>query len=92
MLRVEAYLLTDVGRKRPQNEDSVGYFVPDDAQTLAADGQLFVVADGVGGASAGDVASQYAVDKVLHNYFESDGPDLEQRLVAALPCDAGDCA
>lgn len=84
MLRVEAYLLTDVGRKRPQNEDSVGYFVPDDAQTLAADGQLFVVADGVGGASAGDVASQYAVDKVLHNYFESHEPDLEQRLVAAI--------
>ena len=82
---VEAFLLTDVGRKRPHNEDYIGYFVPEDPQELAANGQLFALADGVGGAAAGEVASQYAVRKVLHDCFESAEPDLERRLVTAIP-------
>lgn len=81
---IEAYLLTDPGRKRAHNEDHVGYFVPEDPEELAANGQLYVLADGVGGASAGDVASEYAVRKVLHAFFDASEPDLEQRLVGAV--------
>jgi serine/threonine protein phosphatase PrpC/formylglycine-generating enzyme required for sulfatase activity len=76
--------MSDGGQKRAHNEDYVGYFVPDDPQELAANGQLFIVADGVGGAAAGEVASQHAVKKVLHEYFESDAADLDQRLVTAI--------
>lgn len=49
---------TDPGRKREKNEDSVG-----------ADDQinLFLVADGMGGHQAGEVASQIATDVVLQN-------------------------
>jgi serine/threonine protein phosphatase PrpC len=52
MLRVaEQYAATDTGRQRRANEDS-----------LLARSPLFVVADGMGGAQAGEVASRIAVD------------------------------
>ena len=48
MLRVaEQYAGTDTGRQRRANEDSVLAHAP-----------LFVVADGMGGAQAGEVASR----------------------------------
>ena len=47
--------LTDVGRSRDHNEDAFG-LMPDD--------NLFVVADGLGGYAAGEVASKLAVDTI----------------------------
>ena len=44
---------TDPGRIRPDNEDSV-----------YADESVFVVADGMGGHEAGEVASKLAVDRI----------------------------
>ncbi len=52
---VKAYAATDIGRKRKRNED---------AYLLAPELGLFVVADGMGGHNAGDVASQRAVSVV----------------------------
>jgi protein phosphatase len=60
-LRRRSYAITDVGRKRPQNEDA---FLADD--TLG----LYVVADGVGGHAKGEVASAESVDHV-RNYVLS---------------------
>ncbi len=53
---------TDAGRLRPENEDSL----------FAAAG-LYVVADGMGGHEAGEVASQLAVDRINGDLL---GPDL----------------
>jgi len=52
---VKAYGLTDVGRQRQHNEDS--YLVADEAK-------LFLVADGMGGHAAGEIASRIAVDSI----------------------------
>ncbi|HUT77868.1 MAG TPA: Stp1/IreP family PP2C-type Ser/Thr phosphatase [Polyangia bacterium] len=51
--------LTDVGREREHNEDSYG---------LLPQYNLFLVADGMGGHRAGDVASQMAV-KAVEDFF-----------------------
>lgn len=88
---VDVAFRSDVGQTRRYNEDYADYYAPDDPQELLARGQLYVVADGVGGASAGDVASRYAVRKALAYYYapegqikDLDGHDLETRLVRAM--------
>ncbi len=65
---------TDVGRTREHNEDSfvVLDLGTDDSSppeatrthTLSAHGALFMVADGLGGAAAGEIASELAVNTV----------------------------
>ncbi|MEA2489362.1 MAG: family protein phosphatase [Acidobacteriota bacterium] len=52
---VKAYGLTHVGRQRQHNEDA--FLVEDDAH-------LFLVADGMGGHAAGEIASRIAVDSI----------------------------
>src|SRR5712671_551065 len=63
-----------LSEKRPMNEDS---FLAD------AGRGIFVVADGVGGADAGEVASQKAID-VLNDAFRNkvaDGEDLMELAI-----------
>ena len=64
MLRVaEEFHKTDTGRQRRHNEDS-----------LHARAPLFVVADGMGGAQAGEVASRMAVETMERGLPDGDGP------------------
>jgi len=60
MLRVKSCGLSDVGLTRVHNED---YFEIDPRH------RLYVVADGMGGHSAGEVAAQIAV-KAIHDFIE----------------------
>lgn len=62
--------LTDVGVKRSNNEDAFGVFPG------AGGANLLVVADGVGGNAAGEVASRLAVDVIGELYF-ADGPPAD---------------
>jgi protein phosphatase len=55
-MRLRAGAATDIGCVRDLNED---------AYALRADEGLFVICDGMGGAPAGEVASQIAVDTIL---------------------------
>jgi protein phosphatase len=55
MMNVKAFGLTHVGRQRQHNEDS--YLVESDAR-------LFLVADGMGGHAAGEIASKIAVESI----------------------------
>jgi protein phosphatase len=66
MLRVaEQYAGTDTGRQRRANEDS-----------LLTRSPLFVVADGMGGAQAGEVASRIAVESFKHGLENAADPEL----------------
>lgn len=77
---------SDIGRSRKKNEDS--YFLdPPPEGKEAGHGRLFLVADGMGGHAAGDVASRKAVACVSENYYASDLEDGEnptQRLRQAF--------
>jgi serine/threonine protein phosphatase PrpC len=76
--------LTDAGRVRPHNEDYVDYYIPADPQELARKGSLFLVADGMGGHQAGEVASQGAVEVATAQYYNDTGHDVPTSLVRAF--------
>ncbi len=80
VFRLKAALLTDIGRKRSNNEDFVGSFEPPDKRILWQSGSLYVVADGVGGAAKGEVASKYAVEKLLYEYYRHPQDAPSKRL------------
>ena len=78
---VEVFALSDVGLAREHNEDafvvsdlSKGTQLDFDAsvqQRVGSRGLLFMVADGMGGAAAGELASATAVDVVLRQLRET---------------------
>jgi protein phosphatase len=76
-LRLEVAGLSDIGHRRPNNEDSFGYDL---------DANIFVVCDGVGGMAAGEVASSTAVELTLRTYKElcKHEMDAEKRLHSAI--------
>src|ERR1700730_15938018 len=83
-LRLDVAQLTDVGRKREHNEDNMAYVIPKDPQVMAMKGALFIVADGMGGHAAGEVASEIAVDTVSNAYYMDDNEDVTTPLLHAI--------
>ena len=83
-LRLDVAQLTDVGRKRSQNEDNMAYVIPKDPQVMARKGALFIVADGMGGHAAGEVASEIAVDTVSNSYYQDDSDEITVSLMNAI--------
>ncbi len=72
---------TDVGNKRTFNEDSVGYYEEEDFG-------IFVIADGMGGHNAGEVASKIAIDTIIeyvinHQKDRSEEEILNEAILSA---------
>ncbi|MFT3932653.1 MAG: Stp1/IreP family PP2C-type Ser/Thr phosphatase [Chitinophagaceae bacterium] len=76
---IKVVILSDLGNIRTNNEDA-GLFVrmADDAMEK---GCLLMVADGMGGHQAGEVASKMATEIVSREYFKNDGnSNIEKQL------------
>ena len=92
-IMVHVFGRTDVGRTRDHNEDAfvVADLTTNDASLqpsvrhhrLGPKGSLFMVADGMGGAAAGEIASQMAIETVLKE-FRDDWLSLEQPSTEAF--------
>jgi len=99
-VRVKLFARTDVGQVREHNEDnflvadmsrrSRGLLEANRATAIGPQGAVFAVCDGMGGAAAGEIASQLAVDIIYERLVDALGDralkrdDLARRLVRAV--------
>jgi protein phosphatase len=99
-IRVQLFARTDVGQVREHNEDNFlvadltrrtrGLLEANRATVIGQQGAIFAVCDGMGGAAAGEIASQLAVDIIYERLVDGLGDrpvkrdDLARRLVRAV--------
>lgn len=93
-ITVEVYGRTDVGQIREHNEDNLLVADLTKAERAGTDGlyelelglggALFAVCDGMGGAAAGEIASQLAVDIVYERMRQGAGDRDRDRLAMAM--------
>jgi protein phosphatase len=100
-IRVRLFARTDVGQVREHNEDNFlvadltrrqrGLMEANRQTSIGSQGCVFAVCDGMGGAAAGEIASQLAVDIVCEKMIEGldeatpiRRDDLGRRLVRAV--------
>jgi serine/threonine protein phosphatase PrpC len=81
---IEVSSQSDIGCLRTNNEDSFGYWEPDDDRQFLRKGRLAVVADGMGGYEGGQEASRLAVETLVAVYRDFGGDDPQEALVEAL--------
>jgi PPM family protein phosphatase len=81
---IEVSNQSDIGCLRKNNEDSFGYWEPDDDAQFARKGRLAVVADGMGGYEGGQEASRLAVETMMAVYRDFGGADPQAALIEAL--------
>ncbi|HVO95791.1 MAG TPA: Stp1/IreP family PP2C-type Ser/Thr phosphatase [Terriglobales bacterium] len=95
---VHAAALTDLGLVRKNNEDNflvadltAQVTTPEPAafkHSVGVNGSMFLVADGMGGANAGEIASQMAVDlvvqEVLHELVKRRRPPTQHDFLSIL--------
>ncbi|MEG0133288.1 MAG: Stp1/IreP family PP2C-type Ser/Thr phosphatase [Clostridium sp.] len=67
-------IATDVGNKRTFNEDAVGYYENDDFG-------IYIVADGMGGHNAGEIASNLAKDIIIDYVIQHKDEESQEDIL-----------
>jgi protein phosphatase len=81
---ISAVVLSDLGNIRTNNEDMGLFFKIADENVIREKGYLMMVADGMGGHQAGEVASKMATDIISHEYYKQNGSEVEKNLAKVL--------
>jgi len=77
-------LISDIGLKRANNEDRCILSVPNNEELYKTKGILIAVADGMGGAVAGEHASELAVRTLWETYYNSTCENIPDALLKAV--------
>src|SRR5512147_1369524 len=72
-VNIKGSMLSEAGQTHATNEDHVTYVIPNSHDPRAGKGELALIADGMGGHAAGEVASGIAVDVIAKTYYETGG-------------------
>ncbi len=75
---------TDVGMRRAANQDSLAVRLCKENGEWQTCGHLFVVADGMGGHSVGDLASRITVETLPLAYSKIDADSIAERLLESI--------
>lgn len=82
---VKAVVLSDMGNIRTNNEDIGMFYRIADEDIIREKGYLLIVADGMGGHKAGEVASKMATEIISKEYFKQNGnSNIEKNLFKAF--------
>ena len=83
-MTINSYSALDKGRKRKYNEDNLLVYEPKDRNIHSRKGYLYIVADGVGGLTKGDIASKTAVETIREAYYSSKSSNIKKSLINAV--------
>lgn len=81
---VKAVVLSDMGNVRSNNEDVGMFYRIADEEITREKGYLLIVADGMGGHKAGEVASKMATEIISQEYFKNGNGNIEKNLLRAF--------
>lgn len=81
---VKVVVRSDLGNIRLNNEDMGMYYRIADENIIREKGYLLVVADGMGGHQAGEVASRMATEILSQEYFKNGNGNIEKNLHKAF--------
>jgi protein phosphatase len=79
---IKVVVKTDLGNVRTNNEDAGSFFKVADENIIREKGYLLLVADGMGGHNAGEVASKMAVEIIHEEYFKPGGESSKEKLLS----------
>lgn len=82
--RVEYAVLSDVGFRREINQDAYATHLASTPEQLQHRGHVFLVADGMGGLSTGEMASKMTADLVPHVFLKKSDSSPGEALRAAI--------
>ncbi|PCJ60635.1 MAG: serine/threonine protein phosphatase [Candidatus Hydrogenedentota bacterium] len=80
---LSAHVISDVGKKREHNEDSCLLCAPVDT-AMAERGFVFCVADGMGGASAGELASHLAINNFTKEFYAGQLHSIPSHIMQSI--------
>jgi serine/threonine protein phosphatase PrpC len=75
---------SDVGFRRQMNQDTAAVEVCTDEATWRRRGHLLLVADGMGGHAAGELASKIAAETLPHTFYKSSDEEITLALRSAI--------
>ncbi|MEP7145060.1 MAG: Stp1/IreP family PP2C-type Ser/Thr phosphatase [Ferruginibacter sp.] len=79
---IKVVIKTDLGNIRTNNEDAASFLRIADEAIIRERGYLLIVADGMGGHLAGEVASKIAIDTISEEYFKKKNNGSREKVLA----------
>lgn len=83
-MKLTVHSLSSAGPVRQKNEDSLGFWEPEDEEEKITRGAIAIIADGVGGHGNGDIASKLAVEIALQKFRESDPSTPAKKILGDI--------
>jgi PPM family protein phosphatase len=80
--KIKVVVKTDLGNVRTNNEDAGAFFKVAGENSLRANDYLLLVADGMGGHNAGEVASKMAAEIISQEYFKAASEQHIEKILA----------